>query len=234
MSALILVVEDERHLAEGIAENIEAEGFEVEIVGDGESALTRWREGGIDLIVLDVMLPRRDGFSVCEEIRAAGGTVPILFLTAKSSTDDRIRGLEAGGDDYLGKPFDLRELLARVGGMVRRQEWYGKSPEVGMSLELGEWTVDFQTYEAVDTFGRRESLAQKEVMILKLLLERAGEVVSRDEILTHVWGYDVFPSTRTVDNFIVRLRKRFESDPAEPALFHTIRGVGYRYTPRAK
>ena len=113
MSARILVVEDERHLAEGIAENLEAEGYEVEIVGDGESALTRWREGGIDLIVLDVMLPRRDGFSVCEVIRAEGGTVSILFLTAKSSTDDRIRGLDAGGDDYLGKPFEpIPQLLA--------------------------------------------------------------------------------------------------------------------------
>jgi len=231
MSSRILVVEDERHLAEGICENLEAEGYDVSIVGDGESALAAWQAGGIDLIVLDVMLPLRDGFSVCEEIRSEGGKVPILFLTAKTAADDRIRGLEAGGDDYLGKPFDLRELLLRVGGMLRRQSWYGAGLGQAGQIEIGGQTVDFSTYEVTDGFGRRDGLAQKEIMILKLLVERAGEVVSRDEILSQVWGYDVYPSTRTVDNFIVRLRKRFEQDPAIPRYFHTIRGVGYRFTP---
>lgn len=231
MSARILVVEDELHLAEGIRANLEAEGYAVEVVGDGEAALGRWREGGIDLIVLDVMLPLRDGFSVCEEIRRGGGKVPVLFLTAKNTEDDRVRGLEAGGDDYLGKPFNLRELLLRVQGMVRRQAWYGVLPPTGDTLRIGGKTVDFRSYLVEDETGERELLAQKEIMILKVLAERAGEVVSREEILDRVWGYDVFPSTRTVDNFIVRLRRRFESDPAEPRHFHTVRGVGYRFTP---
>lgn len=234
MSARVLVVEDELRLAEGIAENLEAEGYDVEMVHDGESALTRFRDGGIDLIVLDVMLPKRDGFSVCETIRREGGKVPILFLTAKNSTDDRIRGLEAGGDDYLGKPFNLRELLLRVHGMLRRQDWYVAPPSEGDTVIIGDYTVDFATYEVSDGLGRVEPLAQKEVMILKLLVERGGQVVSRDEILDHVWGYDVFPSTRTVDNFIVRLRKRLEPDPAEPKFIHTIRGVGYRFTPEGE
>jgi two-component system alkaline phosphatase synthesis response regulator PhoP len=190
-----------------------------------------WRSDEIDLIVLDVMLPLRDGFSVCEAIRSDGGKVPILFLTAKTAADDRIRGLEAGGDDYIGKPFDLRELLLRVRGMLRRQAWYGAGLAQTGQVEIGQQTVDFRTYEVTDGFGRRDSLAQKEIMILKLLVERAGEVVSRDEILSQIWGYDVYPSTRTVDNFIVRLRKRFEEDPTTPRYFHTIRGVGYRFTP---
>jgi two-component system alkaline phosphatase synthesis response regulator PhoP len=231
VSARVLVVEDELHLAEGIRANLEAEGYAVEVVGDGEAALERWRDGEIDLIVLDVMLPLRDGFSVCEEIRRGGGRVPILFLTAKNTEDDRVRGLEAGGDDYLGKPFNLRELLLRVRGMVRRQAWYGALPPTGDTLRIGEKTVDFRSYLVEDEAGERVLLAQKEIMILKVLAERAGEVVSREEILDRVWGYDVFPSTRTVDNFIVRLRRRFESDPAEPRYFHTVRGVGYRFTP---
>jgi two-component system alkaline phosphatase synthesis response regulator PhoP len=177
------------------------------------------------------MLPLRDGFAVCKDIRDAGGTLPILFLTAKNSPEDRIRGLEVGGDDYLGKPFHLRELLMRVQAMLRRQEWYGKAPSAGPSFRLAGTTVDFRTYEVKDADGRTEILPQKEVMILKLLVERAGEVVSRDDILNQVWGYDVYPSSRTVDNFIVRLRRRFEPDAAEPRYFHTIRGVGYKFTP---
>ena len=140
MSARILVVEDEQHLAEGISENLQLEGYAVEIVGDGESALSRWRSGGIDLVILDVMLPRLDGFSVCKGIRDEGGRLPILFLTAKTSDDDRVYGLEMGGDDYLGKPFNLRELLLRVRGMLRRQGWYGQTIK---ATRIGDVTVDF-------------------------------------------------------------------------------------------
>ena len=229
--ARVLVVEDEKHLADGIAENLLAEGHTVEVASDGDAAVQAWQRGGIDLIVLDVMLPKRDGFRVCQDIREAGGKLPILFLTAKNQSDDRVRGLEVGGDDYLGKPFNLRELLLRVQAMLRRQTWYTQMPSAEPLYRLAGCAVNFRTYEVTDRAGHTEFLAQKELMLLKMLVERAGDVVSRDDILDHIWGYDVYPSSRTVDNFIVRLRKRFEPDPAEPRYFHTVRGVGYRFTP---
>lgn len=232
MSAHILVVEDEVHLAEGIRENLEAEGYSVDIARDGLTGLDRWRAGGVDLIVLDVMLPRMDGLVVCETIRREGGQLPILFLTAKNTESDRVGGLDVGGDDYLGKPFSLRELLSRVKAMLRRQQWYGALPPgISSKVMVAGHTVDFARYEIMAPSGERELLPQKEIMILKMLVERPDQVVSREDILDCVWGYDVFPSTRTVDNFIVRLRKRFEADPSVPHYIHTVRGVGYRYTP---
>ncbi len=233
MSALILVVEDEQHLAEGISENLQQEGYAVEIAGDGESALQRWRSGGIDLMILDVMLPKRDGFSVCKAIRDEGGRLPILFLTAKTSDDDRVYGLEMGGDDYLGKPFNLRELLLRVRGMLRRQGWYGQALR-RPTRALVTVTVDFGKGEVIDPDGERSSLAEKEALILRLLVERAGEVVSRDEILERVWGYEVSPSTRAVEHMVVRLRKLIEPDPERPRYLHTVRGLGYRFSPEGE
>jgi two-component system alkaline phosphatase synthesis response regulator PhoP len=231
MSARILVVEDEQHLAEGISENLQLEGYAVEIVGDGESALSRWRSGGIDLVILDVMLPRLDGFSVCKGIRDEGGRLPILFLTAKTSDDDRVYGLEMGGDDYLGKPFNLRELLLRVRGMLRRQGWYGQTIK---ATRIGDVTVDFGKGEVIAPDGERNGLAEKENLILRLLVERAGQVVSRDEILERVWGYEVSPSTRTVEHMVVRLRKLIEPDPERPRYLHTVRGLGYRFSPEGE
>ena len=231
MSARILVVEDEQHLAEGISENLQLEGYAVETVGDGESALARWRSGGIDLVVLDVMLPRRDGFSVCKAIRDDGGRLPILFLTAKTSDDDRIYGLEMGGDDYLGKPFNLRELLLRVRGMLRRQGWYGQTIK---ATHIGDVTVDFGKGEVIDPDGERSVLAEKEALILRLLVERAGQVVSRDEILERVWGYEVSPSTRAVEHMVLRLRKQIEPDPEHPRYLHIVRGLGYRFSPEGE
>lgn len=231
MSARILVVEDERHLAEGIQANLEAEGYDVAVVGDGAAALDVWREGGLDLIVLDVMLPKLDGFTVCERIREGGGREPVLFLTAKNTADDRVRGLEAGGDDYLGKPFNLRELLLRVRGILRRQSWYDATPAGGPTATVAGKRVDFSTYQVTDGTGFREHLAQKEAMILKALVERPGETVSREEILEHVWGYDVFPSSRTIERLVGRLRRVFEADPASPRYLHTVAGIGYRYDP---
>lgn len=231
MSALILVVEDEQHLAEGISENLQQEGYAVEIVGDGEGALQRWRSGGIDLMILDVMLPKRDGFSVCKAIRDEGGRLPILFLTAKTSDDDRVYGLELGGDDYLGKPFNLRELLLRVRGMLRRQGWYGQALK---PTRVGAVTVDFGKGEVIDPDGERSSLAEKEALILRLLVERAGEVVARDEILERVWGYEVSPSTRAVEYVVVRLRKLIEPDPERPRYLQTVRGLGYRFSPKGE
>lgn len=229
--ARILVVEDEAHLADGIRENLELEGYAVEVRGDGLDALARIRDGGLELVVLDVMLPGMDGFTVCETVRAEGNEVPILFLTARTTADDRVRGLEAGGDDYLPKPFHLKELLLRVAAMLRRRSWYGALPSAGAEVRFGGNVVDFRTMKGRAWDGAEELLTQKEAMILKALAERPGEVVSREEILEKVWGYEIFPSTRTIDNFIVRLRKRFERDPESPRHFHTVRGIGYRFTP---
>jgi len=228
--ASILVVEDEVHLAEGIRENLEAEGFAVEVVFDGRSALQRILTASFDLVLLDVMLPELDGFSVCESARSKGREVPVLFLTAKSSVDDRIRGLEAGGDDYLPKPFHLQELLLRVKAIIRRRSWYAAMPKGGEAVEFEGNRFDFRTFQGRSFDGKEQLLTQKEAMILKVLAEHEGEVVSREEILDKVWGYDLYPSTRTIDNFIVRMRKRFERDPESPVHFHTIRGVGYRFT----
>jgi two-component system alkaline phosphatase synthesis response regulator PhoP len=231
MAANILIVEDERHLAQGIAENLEAEGYRVSIVHDGRSGLTQIVDGQHDLVILDVMLPEMDGFTVCSQARAAGNNTPILFLTARGGADDRIRGLEAGGDDYLPKPFHLKELLLRVKVILRRWEWYSDMAQAGSVLRFGENEFDLRTLQGRSWDGASQSLTQKEAMILKVLAERSGEVVSREDLLEKVWGYEVFPSTRTIDNFIMRLRKRFERDPAEPRYFHTVRGVGYRFTP---
>ena len=224
MSSRILVVEDEAHLAAGIAENLDAEGYEAEVASDGERGLERLLHGGFDLVVLDVMLPGLDGFTICREAREAGNSTPILFLTARGDVEDRLRGLEAGGDDYLPKPFHLRELLLRVRAILRR----GRLPET--ALEFGDNQMDFRTYSARAWDGREHELTFKEAMILRCLARRPGEVVTREEILDEVWGSEAFPSTRTIDNFILRLRKRFEPDPERPAHFHTIRGVGYRLT----
>jgi len=230
MAERLLVVEDEAHLAEVIADNLEVEGFTVEVVEDGERALERARAEPPALMLLDVMLPKLDGFAVCERLRKEGSRVPILFLTARSENDDRVRGLELGGDDYLPKPFDLRELILRVRAILRRTQWYQEPTAFGDRLRLGDAEVDFRAFMV--RIGERETrLSTKETMILRCLAEHSGEVVSRSEILDRVWGYDAFPTTRTVDNFIVRLRRVIEPDPSEPRYLHTIRGTGYRLTP---
>ena len=225
--ANILVVDDEQHLAAGIRENLEAEGYETDVAHDGQAGLERIRGKHFDLIVLDVMMPNMDGLELCAQIRREGRQTPVLFLTVKGDVADRVRGFEAGGDDYLAKPFHLHELLLRVAAILRRSNWYHGS---AAALEFGGNTVDFKTYEARAWDGSEHALTHKEAMILKSLSERGGEIVTREEILDRVWGYEVFPSTRTIDNFIVRLRKRFERNPEQPAHFHTVRGVGYRFT----
>lgn len=229
-AAHILIVEDEDHLAQGIRENLEMDGYAVEIAGDGLTGLERIRRGKIDLVILDVMLPGLDGFSVCTTARAEGHDLPILFLTARGSTDDRIRGLEAGGDDYLPKPFQLKELLLRVAAILKRRTWYGIVPPGGNTARFAGNEVDFGTLKGRGWDGQEHLLTQKEAMILKALWERPGRTISREEILEQVWGYEIFPSTRTIDNFILRLRRRFERDPENPRHFHTVRGIGYRFT----
>jgi two-component system, OmpR family, alkaline phosphatase synthesis response regulator PhoP len=227
-TAHILVVDDEAHLAEGIRENLEAEGYRAQVAHDGRAGLARVRDQHFDLVLLDVMMPNMDGLELCAQMRREGLQMPVLFLTVKNDVADRVRGFEAGGDDYLAKPFHLQELLLRVAAILRRSSWYQAS---GAALHFAGNRIDFQTYEARAWDGSEHALTHKEAMILKMLAERAGKIVTREEVLDRVWGYEVFPSTRTIDNFIVRLRKRFERNPEEPVHFHTVRGVGYRFTP---
>jgi len=226
--ARILVVDDEAHLAEGIRENLEAEGYRTDVAHDGLTGLERLRAEPFDLVVLDVMMPNMDGIELCAQLRREGVQTPVLFLTVKGGPEDRVRGFEAGGDDYLAKPFHLKELLLRVAAILRRSSWYQSNGET--TLAFGGNEIDFKTYEARAWDGSEHALTHKEAMILKALADNAGNIVTREEILDRVWGYEVFPSTRTIDNFIVRLRKRFERNPESPAHFHTVRGVGYRFT----
>ncbi len=230
----ILLVEDEVNLARGIRENLEAEGYTVEVVTDGMSALNSIRHKEFSLVILDVMLPRMDGYTVCETARREGRDTPILFLTAKGGGQDRIRGLEAGGDDYLTKPFQLRELLLRVAAIVRRRTRYDAMTALEPMVRFGDNEFDFRSFRGRSWNGADQLLTQKEAMILKVLVAREGEMVWREEILEKVWGDDVLPSSRTVDNFVLRLRKRFEPDPERPAHFHTVRGIGYRFTTTAE
>jgi len=222
----ILIVEDEAHLAEGLKINLELEGYEPIIAESAEAGLQFWERGGVDLILLDIMLPGMDGFEMCRRIRSAGDRVPVLFLTAKGSEDDRVRGLEEGGDDYITKPFVLRELLARIKGIFRREDWMHEKPARAV-LEWPGVRIDLDAREA-ETSGGRHRLKEKEAMILRLLAERDGEAVDRDTIIDRIWGYDAYPSTRTVDNFILALRKMLESDPSRPEHILTAHGKGYR------
>lgn len=227
-AAHILVVEDEDHLALGISANLTAEGHEVVVRRNGIDALAYLAERAVDLVVLDVMLPGKDGFDVCRTLRRTDAETPILFLTARASAEERVLGLQLGGDDYLGKPFHLAELLERVAALLRRSRRLASRAGAEDVLEVGGCRVDFRAFSWRDPNGRTEEVPARELAILRLLWRRVGEVVSREDILDEVWGHDVYPSSRTVDNFIVRLRRRLEPDPTEPRYVHTIRGVGYR------
>lgn len=232
----VLLAEDERHLAMGIIDNLEAEGYRATAVGDGPGALERMARGGVDLLILDVMLPGADGYSVCRTLRLRGDTTPILFLTAKNTAQERVHGLTIGGDDYLGKPFHLEELLGRVAALLRRRAWQSQDGQGGgrTPVHLGAVRIDFDRLQIVHPDGRVEEVPVREMAILQLLFARRGQVVSRDDILDAVWGHDVYPSSRTVDNFIVRLRRRFEPDVSVPRYLFTVRGVGYRLAPEAE
>lgn len=226
----ILVVEDEANLADLLSENLEHDGYRVEVARTGSEGLSLALDGGFDLIVLDVMLPEIDGFTICRKLREDQHDTPVLFLTARDDPKDRIEGLESGGDDYLTKPFHLKEFLLRVAAILRRRTWYGAMSEADALLRFGDNEVDFRSFQGRSWNGMEQTLTHKEAMILKALAEREGEVVSREDILERVWGYDLYPSTRTIDNFIVRLRRRFEVDAESPRHLHTVRGLGYRFT----
>lgn len=226
MKRRIMVVEDDAHLADGLRINLDLEGYEPVLAGSAEEGLDLWRRGGLDLILLDVMLPGMDGFALCRQIRRDGDRIPILFLTARSAGQDRIRGLDEGGDDYITKPFELQELLARVKSIFRRQDWF-RGQEAPQALRIGRAEVNLRAYRAVTPDGNVD-LKEKEVMILRLLREHEGEPVDRETILDRVWGFGAYPTTRTVDNFILSLRKIVEDDPKQPRHILTVHGIGYR------
>lgn len=227
MKRRILIVEDDAHLADGLQINLELEGYEPLIAGSGEEGLDIWKRGGVDLILQDVMLPGMDGFEVCRQIRREGDRVPILFLTARSAGQDRIRGLDEGGDDYITKPFELNELLARIKSIFRRQDWF-RGQEAPETLDIGRASVNLRAFQATTNDGQTIDLKEKEVMILRLLKEHEGEPVDRETILDRVWGFGAYPTTRTVDNFILSLRKIIEVDSKQPKYILTVHGVGYR------
>jgi DNA-binding response OmpR family regulator len=241
----VLIVEDEAHLAQGLCFNLEAEGYSAEIAEDGESATERLlnRKEAFDAIVLDIMLPGKDGFSVVSELRAARNYVPVLMLTARGRPEDVLKGFAAGADDYLPKPFDLSILLARLQGLLRRTEWMRSAPTSGRSASSAypaSGVGDFATFsfngKTID-FGALELRANGNVIhltlmesdLLRHLIRNDGRVVSRKQILEEVWGLHEDTDTRAIDNFIVRLRRYIEDDPAEPRHLLTVRGVGYRF-----
>lgn len=222
----ILLVEDEENIRETVKLNLELEDFEVVTADNGRKGLRLSKEQHFDIMIVDVMMPEVSGFQLVEQIRLTDRETPIIFLTAKDEAADRIEGLKKGADDYLTKPFVFEELLLRVRRLIERTS---KRPDVQPDLfSFGRNQVNFATYEATGNQGQF-TLTKKEAMLLKLLVERQGEVVSRQQILQAVWGYDVYPSTRTIDNFILSFRKYFEEDPRNPRFFLSVRGVGYRF-----
>lgn len=229
MNARILLVEDEEHILEAVKTNLELEEFEVVTATDGARAMELFAGQRFNLVILDVMLPKASGFEVCEKIRLEDLDTPILFLTAKGDSADKVRGLKLGADDYLTKPFNLEELMLRVKVLIKHSMKGTEAESELKSYSFGGNEVNFSTYEAKGVNGNF-TLTKKEAKLLKLLIDRKGEPVSRQQILQYVWGYDVYPSTRTIDNFILSFRKYFEQDIKESRHFHSVRGVGYKFT----
>ncbi|HEV7745618.1 MAG TPA: response regulator transcription factor [Pyrinomonadaceae bacterium] len=252
MSA-VLIVEDEQHLADGLRFNLEAEGYTVDAVSDGEAALALVvdKRQAYDALVLDVMLPGKDGFTVAAELRAAGYFVPVLMLTARGRPEDVLRGFESGADDYLPKPFELSVLLARLNALLRRRQWFHQSQtqeqtnraeiETPETESVAESRDEFEFNNRVIDFGNLElrtpqqtiRLTLMEAQLLRYLVKHEGNVVSRKAILENVWGLNEDTDTRAIDNFIVRLRKYIEADPTKPEHLLTVRGVGYRFVAQA-
>lgn len=226
----ILLVEDEENLQEALKLNLELEGYEITGAYDGAEALNAVQKEYFDLIILDVMLPEVDGITVCETIRLSNPDIPILILSAKNSSADRVLGLKKGADDYLTKPFNLEELLIRVNNLIKKSERLSSKQPIPDIYSFGKNKIDFKASEAFTKSGERITLTKKEIMLLKLLIENKNEVVTREKILQVVWGYNVYPTTRTIDNFILNFRKYFENDSRDPEYFHAVRGVGYKFT----
>jgi len=220
----ILVVEDEKPMRIALSDSLASEGYRVLVAENGESGVDKAVQEKPDLILLDVMMPRLDGFAVCTELRRLNIQTPILFLTAKGMLQDRVGGLNAGADDYLVKPFSTEELLARVRALLRRSR---RDKSVPAETKLGELTINFVTQTAARN-GRAIRLTAKEFAILRLFFENAGEPVSRERFLDAVWGYTAFPTTRTVDNHVATLRAKIERNPEQPEYIQTVHGIGYR------
>jgi len=223
----ILVVEDDAAILRGLADNLACESHDVLTAMDGERACSIVREQKPDLVILDLMLPRMSGYDVCRTLRGEGVTTPILMLTARGDESDRVLGLDLGADDYLTKPFSIRELLARVRALLRRTQTAAPSIDV---LHFEDTSIDFKRYEAKKG-GAPIDMTKKEFGVLRYLAARAGEVVTREELLDQVWGYQAMPTTRTVDNHIASLRAKLEIDPAQPRHLQTVHGVGYKWVP---
>lgn len=226
----ILLVEDEENLHETLKLNLEMEGYEVTSAFDGAEALQKVNDEYFDLIIMDIMLPELDGISVTESIRVNHNEVPILMLSARNSSADKVLGLRKGADDYLTKPFNLEELLLRVGKLIDKNRKITVRESIGDDYDFGDNKIDFKAQDAITWNGQHIELSKKETMLLKLLIENKGDVVTREKILQVVWGYNVYPTTRTIDNFILNFRKYFEQDSRNPRYFHSVRGVGYKYT----
>jgi DNA-binding response OmpR family regulator len=227
----ILIVEDEAHIADGLRFNLEAEGHEAQIAADGETALDALADSRFDAVVLDVMLPGIDGFTVARSMRARADYTPILMLTARGRPEDVLNGFEAGTDDYLPKPFDLDIFFARLKGLLRRQEWTKKqttAADVSDQFVINDKTIDFENLELTSSEGVTH-LTLMEMKLLRFLIENEGRTVSRKTILEDVWNLQEDTDTRAIDNFIVRLRKYLEDDPANPKILRTVRGVGYKF-----
>jgi DNA-binding response OmpR family regulator len=220
----ILIIEDDPKMQTGLRDNLEFEGYKVRIEGDGTAGLQTWMDNTFDCVILDVMLPGLSGFDVLRKAREKGVSTPVIMLTAKGEEIDRVLGLELGADDYITKPFSLRELLARVKAVLRRSARGGLA---GSRVRLGSFEADIDLYDATRD-GVEEAMTPKEFEVLKFLWQHRNHTVSRDQLLTNVWGYDESVSTRTVDNFILKLRQKIEEDPADPRYIVTIHGTGYK------
>ncbi len=228
--ASVLLVEDEENMHDTLKLNLELEGYEVTSAYDGKAAVKAVQNEYFDLIILDIMLPEMDGIQVLETIRISQVEVPVLMLSARNTSSDKILGLKKGADDYLTKPFNLEELLLRIDKLIIKNKRLQDKSSVGDTYTFGGNTVDFKAQTATLQNGEVMELSKKEAMLLKLLLENKNEVVTREKILQTVWGYNVYPTTRTIDNFILNFRKYFEADSRNPKLFQSVRGVGYKYT----
>ncbi len=224
--SLILVIEDDPAILRGLADNLKYESYDVATANAGDIGLAMVRDRKPDAVILDLMLPKLSGYEICRKLRAEGNQTPILMLTARGEEADRVLGLDLGADDYVTKPFSVREVLARVRALLRRAQ-PGK-PAAPDELRIGDVHVDFRSYEATRA-GEPLELTRKEFGVLRFLASRAGEVITRDELLNEVWGYENYPTTRTVDNHIASLRAKIERDPAAPEYLRTVHGVGYKF-----
>jgi len=223
----ILIVEDEPSMRLGLKDNLEFEGYKVDLAEEGESGLKKITENPYDLVVLDVMLPNMSGLDICKTVREKGVTTPIILLTAKGEEIDKVLGLELGADDYITKPFSVRELMARIKAVLRRVKTQQSKSKPDQDLKIGNLTMNFSSYSASSS-GKNVKMSHREFEILHYLWDRRNDTVSRYDLLEDIWGYDEQPTTRTVDNFILKLRHKVETNPNDPRIILTVHGVGYK------